>query len=68
MALRCLTRNIGGYVAAAQKRSHQWCLTLIPNNTEITERILNMSLFSVTNQERPYEQLLDTTEYWNCKK
>ena len=28
-----------GNVAAARKRSHQWCLTLTPNNTETTERM-----------------------------
>ena len=43
--LQCLTFQ----VVAARKRSHQWCLTLIPKN--------DMSLFPATNQERPYEQL-----------
>ena len=38
------------------KRSHKWCLTLTPNNTQTIERMT--SLFSATNQERPYEQLL----------
>ena len=47
-----------GHVAAARKRSHQWCLTLSSNNTETIER--TTSLFSATNQERPYEQLLYT--------
>ena len=28
-----------GHVAAARKRSHQWCLTLTPNNTETTEKM-----------------------------
>ena len=28
-----------GHVAAAQKKSHQWCLTLTPNNTETIERM-----------------------------
>ena len=27
------------HVAAARKRSHQWCLTLTPNNTETIERL-----------------------------
>ena len=28
-----------GHVAAACKRSHQWCLALTPNNTETIERM-----------------------------
>ena len=28
-----------GHVAAARKRSHQWCLTLTPNNNETIERM-----------------------------
>ena len=39
MALRRLTRNIGGHVAAARKRSHQWCLTLTPDSTETIGRM-----------------------------
>ena len=27
------------HVAAARKRSHQWCLTLTPNNTKTTEKM-----------------------------
>ena len=30
---------LGGHLAAARKRSHQWCLTLTPNNTETVERM-----------------------------
>ena len=45
-----------GHVAAAQKKSQQWCLTLTPNNTETIERMT--SLFSAANQERPFKQLL----------
>ena len=39
--LRC-TRQFNeseGHVAAARKRSHQWCLTLTPSNTETIERM-----------------------------
>ena len=48
--LQNMTGIFLGRVAGARKRSHHWCLTLTPNN--------DMSLFSATNQERPYEQLL----------
>ena len=33
-----------GHVAAAQKKSHQWCLTLTPNNTETIERMTSLEL------------------------
>ena len=33
-------RKETGHVAAARKRSHQWCLTLTPNNTETIERMI----------------------------
>ena len=41
ITLRC-TRQFNeseGHEAAARKRSHQWCLTLTPNNTETIERM-----------------------------
>ena len=46
-----------GHVAAAWKRSQQWCLTLTPNKNWNSWKN-DMSLFSATNQERPSEQLL----------
>ena len=45
------------HVAAARKRSHQRCLTLDPKQYWNSWKN-DMSLFSATNQERPYEQLL----------
>ena len=52
-----LHTKLWGHVASARKRSHQWCLTLTPKNTETILKN-EMSLFSATNQERPYKQLL----------
>ena len=46
------------HVEAARKRGHQWCLTLDPMQYWNNYWKNDMSLFSATNQERPYEQLL----------
>ena len=36
----CIVRHHRhGHVAAARKRSHQWCLTLTSNNTETTKKM-----------------------------
>ena len=31
--------NREGHVAAARKRSHRWCVSMTPNNTETIERM-----------------------------
>ena len=46
-----------GHVAAAWKRSQQWCLTLTPNKNWNNWKN-DLSLFSANNQERPSERLL----------
>ena len=66
MALRRLTRNIGGHVAAARKRSHQWCLTLTPNNMETIERITCHCFLRPIRRDLTTRS--NTIEYWNCKK
>ena len=36
---RDLMPDFGSHIAAARKRSHQWCVSLTPNNIETIERM-----------------------------
>ena len=51
-------------VAAARKRSHQWCLTLTPNSTETIERIIYHRFLRPIR--RPYKQPLRTPISYLC--
>ena len=76
-----IKRGGGGHVAAAWKRSHQWCLTLTLNNTETIERMtchcfLRPIRKDLTSSSYPTDQKLSNyllyvqglpliTELWN---
>ena len=38
-SLNSLSRDIWGNLAASRKRSHQWCVSLTPNNTKTIGRM-----------------------------
>ena len=40
MGVKVCSTIFGGHVAAAQKRSHQWCVSLTPNNTKTIGRMI----------------------------
>ena len=40
MGVKVCSTIFGGHVAAAQKRSHQWCISLTPNNTKTIGRMI----------------------------
>ena len=50
------------HVAIAQKRIHQWCLTLTPSNTETIER-MTYHCFLRPIRRGPYEQLLHNRKH-----
>ena len=53
-----------GHVAAARKRSHQWCLTLTPNNTETLERMTGHCFLRLIRRDLISSSY--TTEILNC--
>ena len=50
------------HVAITQKRIHQWCLTLTPNNTKTIER-MTYHCFLRPIRRGPYEQLLHNRKH-----
>ena len=46
------------HVAAARRRSHQWCISLTPNNTKTSGRMTCHCFLATCNWERTSKQLL----------